>query len=306
MRGDVLLRRLREAPSTPNLKIIMASGRATAEEMSGYISDGADDYIVKPFGVAQLIARVKASLRYKEAQDRYDAMGHCLRDLNQQLEQSLRARDSDLIDARHALTLAVAELVAYRGFETSAHLNRMQAYARILAERAATNPTFAGKIDPRFIQLLESTAPLHDVGMIGLPDRVLLKPAALADDERMQMRRHTTLGADILQRICRRRGFDVFLQMAIDVTRHHHDRWDGRGYPDHLAGENIPLAARCVAIGDVYDALRSRRPHKPALSHIAAVAVMIESSQGQFDPALLQVFQACASDFDQIFKTNPD
>jgi response regulator RpfG family c-di-GMP phosphodiesterase len=285
----------------------MTSGRATVDEMSSMLLAGADDFLGKPFSMVQLTARVKSALRLKEAQDRSDSLSSSLLSLNQQLEQNLRMRDSDLIDARNALTLALAELVAYRGVETSAHLHRIQQYVRVLALEAAKSPPFAGKIDAAFAQLLEGTAPLHDVGMIGLPEYVFLKPGKLTDDERILMCSHTTVGSEILQKIAHKHRFaGAFLQMAIDITRHHHERWDGKGYPDHLAGEKIPLSARFVAIADVYDALRSRRPHKPALSHAAAFEVMAESSQGQFDPSLVDVFRLCAAGFQQIFMSNPD
>ena len=132
-----------------------------------------------------------------------------------------------------------------------------------------------------------------------------MKPGKLTDEERIQMRTHTTIGADILQKIAHTHGFTAgFVQMAIDITRHHHERWDGKGYPDRLSDHDIPLAARIVSIADVYDALRCRRAHKPALSHAAALEIIGETSQGQFDPALLQVFLACATSFDEIFKAN--
>lgn len=307
MRGDVLLRRLREQPPSANLKIIMTSGRVTVEEMSNMMLAGADDFLAKPFSIAQLIARVKSALRLKDAQDRSDSLAQSLLSLNQQLEQNLRARDSDLVDARNALTLAIAELVAYRGVESSAHLTRIQQFVRILAQEAGRAPYFAGKVDQGFIQLLEATAPLHDVGMIGLPEYVFQKPGKLSDDERVMMRSHTTIGADILTKVARNHGFAAaFMAMAIDITRHHHERWDGMGYPDRLSGEDIPLAARFVAVADVYDALRARRPHKPALSHAAAVEVMTQSSSGQFDPTLMQVFQACAGGMEHVFKSHPD
>jgi putative two-component system response regulator len=307
MRGDDLLRRLREQPPWPNLKIIMTSGRVTVEEMSSMLLAGADDFLAKPFSIVQLIARVKSALRLKDAQDRSDTLAQSLLGVNQQLEQNLRSRDSDLVDARNALTLAIAELVAYRGVESTAHLTRIQQFVRILAQDASKAPFFGGKIDHSFIQLLEGTAPLHDLGMIGLPEYVFQKPGKLSDDERIMMRSHTTIGADILTKVARNHGFAAaFLQMAIDITRHHHERWDGKGYPDRLAAEDIPLSARFVAIADVYDALRSRRPHKPALSHVAAVELMTESSHGQFDPTLLQVFRSCAPDMEQVFKSHPD
>jgi response regulator RpfG family c-di-GMP phosphodiesterase len=307
LRGDALLRRLRDEPPGPNLKIIMASGRVTTDEMSTMLLAGADDFLQKPFSIFQLIARVKAALRLKAAQDRSDSLAQSLLGVNQQLEQNLRARDSDLVDARNALTLAIAELVAYRGVESTAHLTRIQAYVRILAQEASRAPFFGGKIDQGFIQLLEGTAPLHDLGMIGLPEYVFQKPGKLSDDERVMMRSHTTIGADILTKVARNHGFAAaFLQMAIDITRHHHERWDGMGYPDRLAAEDIPLSARFVAIADVYDALRARRPHKPALSHAAAVEVLTEASHGQFDPTLLLIFRTCAASMDHVFKSYPD
>jgi response regulator RpfG family c-di-GMP phosphodiesterase len=307
VRGDDVLRRLRDEPPWPNLKVIMASGRASAEEMSSMLIAGADDFLAKPFSIVQLIARVKSALRLKDAQDRSDSLAHSLRILNQQLEQNLRSRDSDLFEARNALTLAIAELVTYRGVETTAHLLRIQQYVGILAQEASKKSCFADKLDPNYIQLLEGTAPLHDVGMIGLPDYIFLKPGKLSDEERILMRTHTTIGSDILQKIARTHGFAApFLQMAIDITRSHHERWDGKGYPDRLRDQDIPLAARFVSIADVYDALRSRRLHKPALSHTSAVEILTETSQGQFDPLLLQVFQNCSNRWDQVFKSNPD
>lgn len=307
VKGDDVLRRLRDEPPSPNLKIIMASGRVTAEDMSNMLLAGADDFLAKPFSIVQLLARVKSALRLKDAQDRSDSLAHSLLSLNQKLENNLRSRDSDLVDARNALTLAIAELVTYRGVETTAHLQRIAKYVRILAQEAATKSLFADTLDESYIYLLEGTAPLHDVGMIGLPDYIFLKPGKLSDEERMLMRTHTTIGSDILQKIARSHSFAAaFLQMAIDITRHHHERWDGTGYPDRLRAQDIPLAARFVGIADVYDALRSRRLHKPALSQSSAVEVITEGSQGQFDPMLVQAFRVCAGKWDEVFKSNPD
>lgn len=307
VRGDDVLRRLREEPPSPNLKIIMTSGRVSAEDMSNMLNAGADDFIGKPFSVMQLLARVKAALRLKDAQDRSENLAASLLNLNQKLETNLRSRDSDLVDARNALTLAIAELVTYRGVETPAHLKRIQQYVTILAKEAATHACFGGRLDAAFVQMLEGTAPLHDVGMIGLPDYIFLKPGKLSDEERILMRTHTTIGGDILQKVARAHGFAAgFLQMAIDITRHHHERWDGKGYPDRLHSQDIPLAARIVSIADVYDALRSRRLHKPALSQAAAIEIICEGSQGQFDPTLVHAFNKCAAKWDHVFHSNPD
>jgi len=302
MQGTEVLQRLRQAPPCPHLKIIMASGRATPDEMAQMMLAGADDYLAKPFSSTQLQARVKTSLRLKDAQDRADRMhGHMLA-VNQELELNLHARDSDLIHARNALVVALAELVAYRDNETGAHLQRLQHYCRVLAEAAAASPSFAGQIDANFIRMVECCAPLHDIGKAGLPDHILLKPGKLTPDEFAIMRTHTTIGADLLQKVAKKHGFaQTFLQMATDITRHHHERFDGKGYPDRLAGDDIPLSARIVTISDVYDALRSRRVYKPALPHVDVVRIMVEESEGHFDPALLQVFRDCAERFDKLF-----
>jgi HD-GYP domain-containing protein (c-di-GMP phosphodiesterase class II) len=142
---------------------------------------------------------------------------------------------------------------------------------------------------------------------VGLPDHILLKPGKLDQDERIIMQQHTVIGAETLHDVAKQHGQSLaFLQMAIDIVRHHHERFDGRGYPDRRAGTDIPLAARMVSICDVYDALRSRRVYKPALSHASALQVILEASEGQFDPALVQVFERCASHFDRIFREMSD
>jgi response regulator RpfG family c-di-GMP phosphodiesterase len=301
--GLEVLRRLREEPPVPHLKIMIVSGRVTNDEMARTLSLGADDYLEKPFSAVQFQARVKAVLRLKEAQDRSDLLTQHLLTSNHELERNLTARDSDLVHARNALVLALAELVNYRDIETGDHLTRMQRYSRCLAEAAAGSPSFASQVDEHFIGMLECCAPLHDIGKVGLPDHVLLKPGRLTPEERVMMQTHTTIGAAVLQKVANRHAFArAFLQMATEITRHHHERYDGKGYPDRLAGDQIPLAARIVAFGDVYDALRSRRVYKPALSHADTVRVMTEESEGQFDPALLHVFLRCLPQFEKLYR----
>jgi response regulator RpfG family c-di-GMP phosphodiesterase len=305
--GWQVLQRLRETPPHPHLKIIMFSGRASADEMAQTLAAGADDYLTKPFSPVQLRARVKAVLQLKDAQLRTDLLGTHLLEVNAELERGLSARDGDLVHARNALVLALATLVEYRDTEPGAHLVRMQRFCRCLAEQAAQFPVFASQITPDTIQMLECCVPLHDIGKVGLPDHVLQKPGRLDADETIIMQSHTLMGAETLEKVARRHGASlVFLRTAIDIARHHHERFDGTGYPDRLAGTDIPLAARIVKICDTYDALRSRRPHRPALSHVAALKVMTELSEGEFDPLLLQCFQQCASQFEKIFREVTD
>jgi response regulator RpfG family c-di-GMP phosphodiesterase/serine/threonine protein kinase len=303
MQGPEVLRCLREHPPRPNLKVIMFSGRATPDEMAAMLVAGADGYLTKPFSSVQLGGQVKAALRLKNIQDRSDLLNRRLVSNNAELERTLGARDSDLVHARNALVLALATLVKHRDGETGAHVWRLQRYSRCLAENAASLPSLVDQIDASFIDLVECCAPLHDIGKVGIPDNILLKPGKLTHDERMQMQTHTIIGAETLKEVADHHGTAVaFLQMASDIARHHHEHYDGTGYPDRLAAGDIPLAARIVAIGDVYDALRSRRVYKPSLSHLATVQIMTEGSPGHFDPVLMQAFHRCEGTFDKIFQ----
>jgi len=302
MIGPQVCKRLREQPPCPNLKIIMLSGRATADEMAQMMLAGADDFLSKPFSNTQLEARVKALLRLKDAQDRSDSLNHSLRQFTQQLEDTVNARDIDLIHARNAIVLALAKLAEYRDNETGAHLMRLERYCRCLAEEAAQSPAFTSMIDATFIEMLACCAPLHDIGKVGVPDHILHKPGKLDVEERQIMQTHTIIGSETLRQVASQHGFAmVFLHMAADIARHHHERFDGTGYPDRLLGNDIPLAARIVAVADVYDALRSRRVYKPAFPHNQTVQIINEGFHTQFDPALLEPFQRSMTRFEEIF-----
>jgi response regulator RpfG family c-di-GMP phosphodiesterase len=307
MTGTEVVKRVRERYPYHHLKIILFSGHQTPDELAALLATGVDDCLGKPFSIVQLRSRVLAALRLKDAQDRSDWLNHHLVAVNQELEQNLNARDSDLVSARNALIMALAQLVEYRETESPQHLRRLQRYCRLLAEEAANLPALEGQIDTGFLQLLECCAPLHDIGKVALPDHILLKPGKLETEERLLMQTHTTIGADILKSVAAQHGPALgFLTMAIDIARHHHERYDGKGYPDRLAGNDIPLAVRIVTIGDVYDALRTPRKWKPALSHAAAVQVMTDISTGQFDPQLIHAFQTSAPAFEKVHRECSD
>jgi response regulator RpfG family c-di-GMP phosphodiesterase len=307
MNGREVLRRLRETPPTPHLKVIMFSGRTTCDDMAQMLLAGADDYLPKPFSLVQVQARIKTALRFKDAQDRAEILNQHLRATNRELESSLTARDSCLVQARNSLVLALSKLVEYRDSETGHHLVRMQRYCQVLATEAAKGPPFDQQIDAEFVEILVGCVPLHDIGKAIVPDHILLKPGKLDPAEQVIVQGHTVAGREALTAITLQQGLSpAFLQMALDVVCHHHERYDGKGYPDQLAGTDIPLAARVVAVADVYDALRSRRVYKPSLSHPTAVQVLTKGSEGQFDPNLLTAFLRCANQFDHIFRECPD
>lgn len=302
MSGQEVLRQLRASPPHPHLKIILFSGRSTPDELARSLMAGADDFVTKPFSVVQLQGRVKTALRLKDAQDRSELLNRQMLTINAELEHNLNARDSDLVHARNALVLALAKLVSHRDTETGAHLLRLQRFCRILAEEASHLSAFRDQIDQRFVEMLECCAPLHDIGKVGLPDHILLKPGKLTADERVLMQAHTIIGAETLREVAQTHGSAVaFLQTAIDIARHHHERFDGSGYPDQRSGNDIPLSARIVAVADVYDALRSRRVYKPALSHTTAMQLILEGSPGHFDPGLLNALQRCGAQFNRVF-----
>lgn len=305
--GRAVLKAIRENPPRPNLKVIMTTAEFSADEMVSLLAGGADDYFCLPISNIQLVARVRAAVKHKHSQDRADCLNRQLLELNIELERGVHAQASDMLQARNALVLALARLVEYRSTETIAHLTRMQRYSTLLSQEAASHPHFLDLINQEFIQTIECCAPLHDIGNVGLPDQILLKAGRLDAEERQIMQTHTTIGAETLQHCAHRFGSGIgFIHMAIDIARHHHEHYDGSGYPDGLTGTDIPLAARIVTIADAYDSLRSRRPQRPGLSHLSALQIMLESPAGKFDPSLLKVFECCAPQFERTFRDVPD
>jgi response regulator RpfG family c-di-GMP phosphodiesterase len=299
-----LCRRLRAEPPAPHLKLVLLSGD---DQLASPADAPADTYLAGVPPAHELVNRVRLLLRLKDAEERSDRMTAHLLTTNSQLEEAQRQRDDDLYQAQDVLIFAMAKMAELRGLETSAHLIRMQGYVRVLAEEAMRLPAFSGRIDGAFTRMLERCVLLHDIGKVGIPDHVLLKPGRLDAEERSIMESHTVVGAAILEAVAKQHGACLaFLQMAIDIVRHHHERHDGKGYPDGLSGEAIPLAARIVTVADVYDALRCKLVYKPGLSHAAARRLILTPDKGQFDPALLVAFRHCDGNFEQIFEQNGD
>jgi HD-GYP domain-containing protein (c-di-GMP phosphodiesterase class II) len=227
--------------------------------------------------------------------------------LDAQAEQALSQSDTTAQQAQDVLIFAMAKMAELRGQETGAHLLRMQQYTRVLAEEAMRLPAFAARIDDSFVRMLERCVLLHDIGKVAIPDHIMLKPGKLDAEERSIMESHTVVGANLLEAVARQHGANLaFLNMAIDVVRHHHERYDGKGYPDGLMGDAIPLPARIVTLADSYDAMRSKLVYKPGLSHASTCRLLLNPEQGQFDPALLLAFRQCEEAFKQIFEQTMD
>jgi response regulator RpfG family c-di-GMP phosphodiesterase len=193
-------------------------------------------------------------------------------------------------EARDAIIMALAKLAEHRDPETGAHLDRVRIYCRMLGEGLAQNPKYARDIDSDFISAIFRSSPLHDIGKVGIPDAILLKPGRLTPAEFEVMKTHSTIGGDTLRAIVQQRHQQSFLQMGMEIAYYHHERYDGSGYPTGLKAENIPLPARIVTVADVYDAMVSRRIYKAPMSHEDAVAFIRDNSGKMFDPHLVDVF----------------
>jgi len=250
------------------------------------LSLGAVDYIGKPFKASLVKNRVANQLELKRHRDRLDEL--------------VRERTQELALTKEVTIEAMATLAEWRDPETGGHIKRTQNYVRILAEYMAANPKYAPQLDENTIELLYLSAPLHDVGKVSIPDSILLKPGRLTDEEFTEMKRHTTRGRDALAAAERKLGGNSFLRLAREIAYGHHERWDGKGYPQSIAGEAIPLPARLMSLADVYDALTSRRVYKPALPH-EEVATMIRQGRGeQFDPDVVDAFVQLQDEFQTI------
>lgn len=225
---------------------------------------------------------------------------HQLDNYNKKLEQIVKMRTHQLLKTQKATIFALSSLAELRDPETGYHLERIRGYCMLLAQIAKYSGATL-EIDNQFLRDLYDSSILHDIGKVGIPDSILLKPGKLTPEEFAIIKTHTIIGYKSLKRASEEMGRDSFLNMAMDVTLYHHERWDGSGYPHGLSGDEIPISARIVTIADVYDALTTVRPYKAAFDHQKAVAIMKEEANG-YDPKLFELFLQNADDFDEIRK----
>jgi putative two-component system response regulator len=238
-----------------------------------------------------LKARLNNHLLLKEASD-------FLQDKNHYLEDEVRRRLEENQMIQDASICALARLAEARDPETGDHIQRTKSYVRVLADYLRNQPPFYQVIDDRFIDLVSNSAQLHDIGKVGIPDHVLLKPGALNPEEWEIMKTHSRIGAQAIEFAERDMKRPIeFLRFAKEVALWHHERWDGKGYPDGLAGEEIPLSARLMALADVFDALITRRVYKPPMPVEKARAVISAEAGSQFDPRTVEAFLATFSQF---------
>lgn len=238
---------------------------------------------------------------------RSDEFGVIAEKTNQMIASLATSRQA-LTQTRDIAILSLASLAETRDNETGAHILRTQHYVKTLATHLSQSPQYQQELTPDNIELIYKSAPLHDVGKVGIPDAVLLKPGKLDDEEWAIMRQHPQIGADALEQaeLQFSEQDTAFLRYAKEISLYHHERWDGRGYPQGLIAEAIPLSARLMALADVYDALISKRVYKPAFSHDKAKAIILEGEGSHFDPAIVQAFVACEQQFVDIAKRYQD
>jgi putative two-component system response regulator len=291
MDGYEVCEKLKENPITRNIPIIFVTAKSdSADEEKGFAM-GAVDYILKPVSPPIVRARVAAHLLLKNTTD-------FLRDKNQFLHQEVERRTQQIIRQseelhaiQHVTILAMTSLAETRDNETGGHIHRTQHYVKALAQKIQRHPRFAHQLDDFSIDLLFKSAPLHDIGKVGIPDRILLKPGPLTAEEFVIMKRHTTIGKDAIEKAEAQSKTQIsFLTFAKEIAYSHHERWDGTGYPQGLAGDDIPLSARLMAIADVYDALINKRVYKSAFTHEKAVEIITAGRASQFDPDILDAF----------------
>ncbi len=299
MDGHAVCVALKQDPRTRDIPVIFLTSRNEAEDEQRGLELGALDYITKPISPAILLARVKTQLALKTSTD-------FLRDQNAFLEQEVARRTREVMAIQEVTIMALASLAETRDNDTGQHIRRTQNYVRELARQLQPHPRFSHFLSDATIEMLYRSAPLHDIGKVGIPDRILLKPGKLTTEEFEIMKTHTTLGWQALEHAEQTLGTQVgFLQVAKEIALSHQEKWDGSGYPQALAGTAIPISARLMAVADVYDALVKRRIYKQPFPHEQAVQMIQAGSGEHFDPdvveAFLQIherFRAIAAEFE--------
>ncbi|MEW6502122.1 MAG: response regulator [Thermodesulfobacteriota bacterium] len=297
MDGYEVCRRLKESESTREIPVIFLTAMAeTADKTRGFRL-GAVDYITKPFDVEEVRARVKTHLSLRLARQE-------LARQNELLEERVRERTRELALTQEVTIDCLAGLAEYRDPETGGHIMRTKHYILRLAIHLRRHPRFRHLLDEATIDLLYKSAPLHDIGKVGVADNILLKPGPLTEEEFREMSRHTIYGRDAIAGAERKLGTNSFLRIAREYAYSHHEKWDGSGYPEGLKGEEIPLAGRLMGLVDVYDALISKRVYKPPLPHEQAVRIITEGDgrtrPDNFDPDVLTAFVEVEDSFRQI------
>jgi putative two-component system response regulator len=298
MDGFEVCRRLKRDEKLRDIPVIFLSALTDTEEKIRAFDDGGVDYVTKPFQIQEIEARVQTHLKLRRALldvARYNAY----------LEELVGQKVREISDSQFATIFAMVKLSESRDDETGTHIWRVRDYCRVLAAAMRDVPEFRDVLTERFVEDLYNAAPLHDIGKVGIPDAILLKPDRHTPDETRIMKTHTTIGARTLREVSHKYPENTFLSLGAQIAASHHERWDGSGYPEALQGEAIPLVAQIMAVADVYDALRSPRKYKKAFGHEPSVKTMIDGDgrtmPSHFHPRILHAFKRCGGEFDAVY-----
>ncbi|KFB67342.1 HD domain-containing phosphohydrolase [Candidatus Accumulibacter vicinus] len=307
MNGYQVCSALKRNTRTAEIPVIFLSSHTDIADIIRGLELGAVDYVPKPVEPPILLARVRTQLRLRQAQIYLADRNLHLESLVSERTHALEARTLDLQRSQELTIVALGAIAETRDNETGNHIRRTRAYVRTLVEYFLQQPAQRERMPLEEWGLIWKCAPLHDIGKVGIPDQILLKEGPLDADEFEIMKRHTTLGRNALR--AAELGGDTrhpFLRIASEIIYSHHERWNGTGYPEGLCGEDIPFAARLMAIADVYDALISKRVYKPALPHGKAVEIIVQGRGKQFDPLIVDCFLVCAETFNTIATGHSD
>ena len=300
--GHGVLEAMSKHPLWSRIPTVVISGMDDMDSVIRCLEKGATDYLVKPIKGRLLRARIENCLATVRMRKQDEELRLITSAYNVELEGKVSAQIQEIADAHISTIFALSTLAESRDPETGAHLERMREYCRLLAQALCEYTRFRSEIDDRFVVNIYAASPLHDIGKVGIPDDVLLKAGKLTDEEFGVMQRHSVIGADTLRRVTSRYANNAFLQMGIEIAQSHHERWNGRGYPEGLSGESIPLSARILALCDVYDALTCKRCYKEAFSHEKSTEIILADRGQHFDPDIADVFASIQGQFDEIRK----
>ncbi len=296
MRGDDLLIEIHN--KSPETVTIMLTGQSDMNGVRRAINQAnLYRFIEKPFNNEDLLLTVRSALAAFNQERALHVQNANLKKANDVLASLSR----ELSDTRDVTILAMASLAESRDSDTGNHIRRTQFYIKAIAEHLRSHPRFQDHLDDKNIDLLFKSAPLHDIGKVGIPDRILLKPGKLTFEEFEIMKTHAAIGKEVIEAAEKNMGMEIeFLRFAKEIAYNHHEKWDGSGYPRGLSGDAIPISARLMALADVYDALISRRVYKEGMSHEKAMGIIMEGRGKHFDPDVVDAAFSLEDDLQAI------
>ena len=295
MSGYEVCDQLKSDSELRDIPVIFLSALSETSDKVKAFSTGAADYVTKPFQFDEVRARVETHLGLRRLQLQIET-------INRELQRLVQEQVKEIADSQMATIFALAKLAESRDDDTGRHLEHVQELCSLLATKMRDQRLHADLIDDAYVDNVAHAAPLHDIGKVAIPDHILLKPGKLTAEEFEIMKTHTVLGAQTLDAVRHEYSHNAFIDMGVQIARSHHERWDGAGYPDGLAGDDIPLSARIMSVVDVYDAVRSNRVYKKGRTHDEACDIIQSGSGAQFDPDVVAAFGELRQPFDDVWR----